>query len=297
MQPNTIKDFIAYTTDQFKKHQIYYGHGTETPEDEAWWLVTGFLKLPINEDLPENDQLTQEQQKSLLDLIKKRCEDKIPTAYLLKEAYLDGLKFYVDERVLIPRSPIAELIRNHFTPWLPEDMQVNRILDLCTGSGCLGILAADYYPEAKVDISDISKEALEVAKINIETYHQQNQIRIIQSDVFNNLKNEKYDIIISNPPYVDAKDISEMPKEYHHEPRLGLAAGADGLDIVKRILFEANDHLNENGALIVEVGNSQEALTQQFPNIPFIWLEFEFGGEGVFLLHKQDLKNLKRQTT
>lgn len=288
---STIEDFLNYGAKQLEDHNAYYGHGTENAEDEAWWLVTGFLKLPINEVHDLTQKLNEQQQKELIELIRKRSEDKIPTAYLLKEAYLDGVKFYVDERVLIPRSPIVELIRTHFIPWLNPKAQVTNILDLCTGSGCLGILAADYFPEAQVDVSDISKDALEIANKNIRTYTLQDRVHIIESDLFQNLKNKKYNIIISNPPYVNAQDLNEMPKEYQYEPQIGLAAGADGLDLVKTILAQADEHLLPGGILVVEVGNSAEALVKQFPKLNFVWVDFQFGGDGVFIISKEDLED------
>lgn len=290
-QLNTIEDFVRYAITQFEQEQAYYGHGTTESEDEAWWLVLGFLKLPLTErERYANTQVTDNEQKALLELIKRRAKDKVPVAYLLNEAYLRGFKFYVNEDVIIPRSPIAELIEKRFSPWLVDDEEYMNILDLCTGSGCLAILCAHYFPHADVDASDISAKALDVAQKNVSHYHLEEQVSLIQSDVFDRLGHKRYQVILSNPPYVDAEDISSMPKEYEHEPHLALAAGKDGLDIVHRILAKASDHLLPGGLLIVEVGNSQAALEAAYPNLPFTWLEFDDGGEGVFLLHKEDLE-------
>jgi ribosomal protein L3 glutamine methyltransferase len=287
---NTVHDLVRHAIKQFKAHKVYYGHGTTNAEDEAWWLVLEFLKLPVTERETYSDkEVTKAQQKALLKLINRRAQEKIPVAYLLGEAYLGGLKFYVNEQVLIPRSPIAELIEQRFSPWLKDTETAMNILDLCTGSGCLAILCAHYFPKAQIDASDISEAALEVAQRNINRYHLEAQVKLIKSDVFDDLSQKQYHVIISNPPYVDKVDLTNMPEEYHHEPRLGLAAGEDGLDIVRRILAQAKTHLLPGGLLIVEIGNSQAALAAAYPNLPFTWLEFAYGGEGVFLLHKEDL--------
>jgi len=287
---STLRDYWRYAVTEFETRGIYCGHGVDNAVDEAWWLLAGALKLPLNAREPFLEaHLTNAEKNALAELILLRGEQKIPTAYLLKEAYLGGLKFYVDQRVLIPRSPIAELIEQHFNPWLPADEAYMNILDLCTGSGCLAILCAHYFPEASIDAVDISVDALDVAKINCARYHLEEQIQLVHSDLFSELGKKQYQVIISNPPYVDRIDLETMPKEYHHEPRLGLAAGKDGLDIVKRILAGAKAHLVPGGLLIVEVGNSREALEAAYPDLPLVWLELERGGEGVFLLREEDL--------
>ena len=278
----TLADFYNYAVALMKKRRVYFGHGTDNAEDEAWWLIASILKLPIDQEIPEK-MLTATELKALQQVLQKRVEDRIPLAYLLREAYQYGHKFYVDERVLIPRSPIAELIKNQFQPWI-EAHRVKRILDLCTGSGCLAVLAALAFPKAHVDATDLSFDALEVAARNKVP-----AMRLIESDVFSALQGQKYDIILSNPPYVDARDLKEMPAEYHHEPRMALAAGEDGLDIVHRILKEAKAHLNPGGILVVEVSNSEDALVKAYPHLPFVWLDFEYGGHGVFLLKREDL--------
>jgi ribosomal protein L3 glutamine methyltransferase len=226
----------------------------------------------------------------LIELIERRIVERIPSAYLTNTARFAGLDFYVDQRVLIPRSPLAELIEKRFSPWLPQD-HAERILDLCTGSACIAVAIAHYFPEATVDALDLSQRALEVAAINVEKHHMQNRINLYPGDLFDALpeKNHQYDLIVSNPPYVDAKDMASLPTEYTHEPSLGLAAGTDGLDVVKKILLQAKDYLKPEGILVVEVGNSEAALMEYFSHIPFTWIEFERGEGGVFVLTHQDL--------
>lgn len=286
----TIRDFIRFATSQFHQEGLYFGHGTDNAWDEAVALTLHTLHLPHNIDRAVLDaNLTQEEKNKLLTLISMRVEKRIPVPYLTHEAWFSGLSFYVDERVLIPRSPIAELIENQFAPWIEPD-QVHNILDLCTGSGCIAIACAKAFTDAQVDASDISNEALAVAKINVLRHFVADQVELLESDLFNGLPNKKYDIIVSNPPYVSAEEMSELPKEYHHEPRLGLAAGDDGLDIATRIIRDAVKYLQPHGILVVEVGNSEFSLAEKYPEIPFTWLEFERGGGGVFVLTAEQLK-------
>ncbi len=287
----TVGDFFRFAITTLATEKVFLGHGTDDLQDEAWWLVAGALSLPLHMSpkLFLSARLTPTEKRHLVHLIYRRGVEKMPTAYLLKQAYQNGQPFYVDERVLIPRSPIAELIDHHFEPWLSHPESIERILDLCTGSGCLAILSALAFPDAKVDALELSEGALAVAERNIAEYGLQDQVRLLPSDVFSGLQNEQYDVVISNPPYVDAADLRSMPAEFHHEPRMALAAGEDGLEIVCKILKEARAYLKPEGLLIVEVGNSRAALEAAFPTLPFIWLDFERGGEGVFLLKREDL--------
>lgn len=286
----TIRDFIRYATSQFNEAGLFYGHGTDNAWDEAVALVLHTLHLQhaIN-PMVLDAHLTQGEQKTIAELIAKRVRERIPVPYLTHEAWFSGLSFYVDERVLIPRSPIAELIENHFKPWVNLS-NVHHILDLCTGSGCIAIACANAFPDSQVDASDISTEALAVAKINILRHEVEEQVHLHQADLFAGLPRKKYDIIVSNPPYVSAEEMTSLPPEYLHEPTLGLAAGTTGLDFSVRILREAGSFLQPRGILVVEVGNTEIALTNHFPRVPFTWLEFQRGGGGVFLLTAEQLK-------
>ncbi len=279
----TLRDHIRWAVSRFHGEQLFFGHGTDNAWDEARQLVLGALHLPWEvADAYLDCRLEEDEQEYLLALLKRRIEERVPTAYLLGEAWFCGLPFIVDERVLVPRSPIAELIGQHFAPWLPAEPA--RILDLCTGSGCIGIACAFAFPEAEVVLADLSFEALEVANQNIERHELEERVYTVQGDGFAGLPGQRFDLIVSNPPYVDAEDFADMPAEYQHEPELGLACGDDGLDLVRRMLAEAADHLSEQGLLIVEVGNSQVHVEALYPEVDFTWLEFEQGGHGVFLL-------------
>ena len=251
--------------------------------DEARQLVLGAVHLPWEiSDAYLDCRLEDDEHAHLQALLQRRIEERVPTAYLLGEAWFCGLPFVVDERVLVPRSPIAELIDRHFAPWLPTEPV--RILDLCTGSGCIGIACAYEFLEAEVVLADLSFDALEVANLNIERHGLEQRVYCVQGDGFAGLPGQRFDLIVSNPPYVDAEDFADMPAEYQHEPEIGLACGADGLDLVRRMLAEAADHLTERGVLIVEVGNSQVHVEALYPEVDFTWLDFQRGGHGVFLL-------------
>ena len=287
---HTIRDFIRWGASRMNEAGIYFGHGTDNAIDEAAALVLHALHLPP--DLHENylqASLTNSEKAAVLALLQRRIQERKPAAYLTHKAWFMGLPFYVDERVLVPRSPLAELIHSRFQPWLNEPDAVERVLDLCTGSGCIGIACAYAFPEADVTLSDISADALAVAQRNIDEHNLAERVQAIESDLFAALGTERFDIIISNPPYVSEDEMQDLATEYHHEPRLGLAAGEQGLDCVIRILQQALDHLNPQGLLIVEVGNSQYALSEVFPELPFTWLAFEHGGDGVFLLSAEQL--------
>ncbi|MCW3171150.1 50S ribosomal protein L3 N(5)-glutamine methyltransferase [Shewanella subflava] len=286
----TIGDMLRWAVSRFNDAGIYYGHGTDNAWDEAIALVFHALHLP--EEIGQqviHSNLTSSEKHKIVELIIRRVRERLPVPYLTNKARFAGLEFFVDERVLVPRSPIAEMINNHFSPWL-YNKPVHRIMDLCTGSACIAIACAYAFEDAEVDALDISEDALEVAQINIETLGVLERVFPIQSDLFSAIpKGPHYDLIVSNPPYVDEDDIGDMPNEYHHEPAIGLASGRDGLDLTKRILANAADYLTENGLLVVEVGNSMVHLMEQFPDVPFTWVDFEFGGDGVFVLTRDQL--------
>lgn len=285
----TITDFIRFGASLFKQSDLFFGHGNATAIDEAANLVLHTLNLePDTHSVYFASKLTENEKHAVIDILFRRAKEKIPAAYLTNETWFAGLPFYVDERVLVPRSPISELIQNHYEPWI-EPENVEQILDLCTGSGCIAIANAYYFPGAQIDAVDISEDALDVALQNIEKHGLVDQVNIVQSDLFNNLKGKQYDIIVSNPPYVDAEDLASMPNEYHAEPQIGLEAGDDGLELVIPMLEQAADHLFPEGILIVEVGNSAHALEERYPDLPFFWFEFEHGGEGIFVLTKEQL--------
>jgi ribosomal protein L3 glutamine methyltransferase len=286
----TIRDWIRYAVSQFEASDVFYGHGTDNAYDEAVWLIMSAMHLPM--DTLNNfldARITTDERIKLANFIEQRITKHTPTAYLLKEAWLQGLKFYVDERVLIPRSFIAELLADGLSSWIEFPEMVESAADICTGSGCLGILLASVFPNAEVDVIDISQDAIDVANINIANYSLQEQVTAIKSDMFTALKGKKYDLIISNPPYVDAPSMAALPQEYQNEPQLALGSGDAGLDHTHTILREAANYLNDDGILIVEIGHNREALEAAYPNIIFNWLEVSSGNEFVFLLTKSQL--------
>jgi len=285
----TINDLLRWGTTQFNQADIFYGHGCDNAWDEAVALTMHALCLPIDSPLNiTSARVTQSERAAVIELFSRRINERLPVAYLTNVAWFAGLQYYVDERVLVPRSPIAQLIEQGFEPFLGAK-PVYRALDLCTGSGCIAIAMAHQFTEAEIDAIDISQEALEVATFNIFEHGVDDRVIPLASDLMNEVLRERYDLIVSNPPYVDQEDMDGLPQEFIHEPALGLAAGYDGLDLVKRILVDATDCLNDNGILVVEVGNSQIHVEAQFPEVPFHWVEFTQGGHGVFILTKQQL--------
>jgi len=286
----TIRDLMRWGASCFNQAGLTFGHGTDNIFDEALVLVSHALHLPLQ--FPEHylaAHVTAEERDAALALIQQRIETRKPAAYLTHEAWFAGLPFYVDERVLVPRSPLAERIEHGFEPWLQSDA-IERVLDLCTGSGCIAIACAAHFENAHVDAVDISDDALAIARLNVERHDLQDWVQVIKSDLFAAVGMQRYQMIISNPPYVSAEEMQGLPDEYRHEPEIGLAAGGEGLDVVIRILAQAASHLEADGILVVEVGNGRELLSECFPDVPFLWLEFERGGHGVFLLDAQQVQ-------
>ncbi len=287
--PYSVKDFILQGEARLGQADLAYGHGTDNPRDETAWLVGRTLGLAPHElDAHLDRVLTPAEQAAVQQIIDARIATRKPAAYLLKEAWFAGLRFYVDERVLVPRSLMGELILDAFQPWVATD-SVRRVLDLCTGSGCIAIAAALAFPQTQVDATDISADALAVARINVAGHHLEHRVRIIESDLYAALAGERYDLILSNPPYVDAMDMAGLPQEYRHEPSLALASGASGLDAIIRILAAAAAHLQPGGILVAEVGNSCGALQERYPEVPFTWLATASGDDSVFMLTLEEL--------
>ena len=291
-QTKTIGEMLEYGQMLFENSDIYFGHGTDNAWDEAVYLLSSVLNLPPNADRSLlGNSVSDNDQEKITALFHRRIDERVPAPYITKQAWFCTLPFYVDERVIVPRSPIAELIYNQFQPWCIETP--NKILDLCTGSGCIGIACAYAFERAEVVLSDISPDALEVTAINIDQHDLNSRVSAIESDLFSAFEasaKHSFDLIVSNPPYVDADDLAKMPDEYSHEPDLALASGDDGLDFTRRLLREAANYLTEQGVLIVEVGNSSVALEKAFPQVPFTWLEFTEGDGGVFVLTRTQLR-------
>ena len=287
---HTLRDWLRFSVSAFNESKLTFGHGSENAYDEAVYLILHTLHLPLDTLEPFLDaRLTLQEKTVLMALLKRRVEQKIPAAYLTHEAWLGEFKFYVDERVIVPRSFIAELLRERLSPWVADAENTTAVLDLCTGSGCLAILAAHAFPNAMVDAVDLSADALQVAQRNVSDYELTDRVQLIQSDLFKSLNGKQYDIIISNPPYVDAPSVAALPAEYLHEPKLALGSGEDGLDATREILKQAAAHLTPHGILIVEIGHNRDALEAAYPNLPFTWLDVSAGDEFVFLLHRNDL--------
>ena len=288
---DTLRDFIRWGTSEFNRNGLAFAHGFADALDESRYLSLHALSLPY--DLADgylDSNLTDSEKEQVFNLLNLRVKSRQPVAYITRESWFCGLKFYVDERVLVPRSPIAELIDKQFEPWINSE-RVHSILDLCTGSACIAIACQYAFPEADVFASDVSKDALEVAKINRQQHDLDDVLTLYESDLFENIPEQGFDVIVSNPPYVDAEDMTGLPAEFHHEPRLGLAAGEDGMLLVDRMLKKASAYLNEGGVLLIEVGNSQAAMMQRYADLPMTWIDFEYGGSGVCCIQAADLAN------
>ena len=286
----TVRDYLRYAVSRFNAAGLFFGHGNDNAWDEAVYLTLHTLNLPLDRLEPFLDaRLLPHEREMLLDIYSRRSQDRLPAAYLTHEAWLGEHRFYVDERVIVPRSFIAELLQEQLTPWIDDPWAIESALDLCTGSGCLAILTALAFPEAQVDAVDLSKDAISVAERNIADYHLTERIELIQSDAFRQLDGKRYDLIISNPPYVNAESVAALPQEYLHEPEMALGSGDDGLDFTRIILREAKKHLTTNGVLVVEIGHNRDELEAAYPTLPFTWLDTAAGDEYVFLLHAADL--------
>lgn len=287
---HTVRDYLRFAVSRFNQAKLFFGHGSSDAYDEAAYLILHTLHLPPDRLEPFLDaRLTDSERSEVLDIIHRRVEHRIPAAYLTHQAFLGEFSFYVDERVIVPRSFIAELLLEQLSPWIAKPEEINSVLDLCTGSGCLAILAAHAFPCASVDAVDLSSAALAVAERNIADYQLQERVTLLESDLYTKLDGKQYDLIISNPPYVDAESVAALPQEYLHEPKLALGSGRDGLDATRVILEHAAQHLTENGILVVEIGHNRDVLEAAYPSLPFTWLDVSAGDQFVFMLHRNDL--------
>ena len=286
----TVRDMMRFAVSRFTEAGLFFGHGSDNAWDESAYLLLHTLNLPLDRLEPFMDaRLTSDERALVLKIIRRRISERLPAAYLTNEAWLGEHRFYVDRRVSAPRSHIAELLREQLTPWIDDPWAVQSALDLCTGSGCLAILAALAFPESTVDAIDISPDALAVARRNVDDYGLESRVNLIESDAFAAVPGKRYDVIISNPPYVNAESMANLPEEYLREPVLALASGEDGLDFTRILLREAGDHLNPGGLLVVEIGNNRDELEQAFPDTPFTWLDTAAGDGFVFMLRKEEL--------
>jgi ribosomal protein L3 glutamine methyltransferase len=289
-QLQTVRDLLRFAVSRFTEARLFFGHGSASAYDEAAYLILHSLHLPPDQLEPFLDaRLTTTERAQVLHVIERRAIEKIPAAYLTNEAWLGDFCFYVDERVIVPRSFIAELLREQLAPWVREPNAVHSALDLCTGSGCLAVLLAHAFENAAIDASDVSEDALEVADKNVADYGLERRINLVRSDLFNGLTGRCYDLIVSNPPYVNAASMAALPEEYRHEPRSALSSGVDGLDATRAILREAANHLTENGILVAEIGHNRAELEKNFPRTPFTWLQTSAGDEFVFLLRRNEI--------
>ena len=287
---HTLRDVLRHAITRFNTEQLYFGHGSDNAFDEAAYLLLHTLKLPLDQLDPFLDaRLTTDEIQTLLGLIERRANDRVPVAYLTNEALLSDYRFYVDERVIVPRSFIAELIPVQFQPWVPDPDAVHKVLELCTGSGCLAIMLADAFPNAQIDAVDLSVDALEVAKKNVAEYELQDRVTLYQSDLYEKLPTKKYDLIVTNPPYVNSVSMLKLPPEYRAEPQLALAGGDDGMDLVRRIVAGAKERLTPSGVLVVEIGNEFAHAEAAFAELELTWLSTSAGDESVFLLTADQL--------
>ncbi len=286
----TLRDLLRHAVTRFNTEKLFFGHGSDNAYDEAAYLLLHTLRLPLDQLDPFLDaRLTDQEIAALLGLIERRAKDRVPVAYLTQEAQLCGYRFYVDERVIVPRSFIAELIPEQFQPWIADPDEVTSVLELCTGSGCLAIMLADAFPNAHIDAVDLSADALEVASKNIDDYQLQDRITLHRSDLYNEVPQKKYDLIVTNPPYVNSASMAKLPAEYLNEPQMALAGGADGMDLVRRIVAGAKERLTPNGVLVVEIGNEFAYAETAFADLELTWLSTSAGDESVFLLTADQL--------
>lgn len=287
----TIRDFLRYAVTRFNTAKLFFGHGSSNAFDEAAYLILHTLNLPLDKLDPFLDaQLLPNEVSAVLKALDQRTTERLPAAYITNEAWLGGYRFYVDSRVIVPRSFISELIQEQFAPWVDDPDSVKRILELCTGSGCLPIMLADAFPNAKVDAVDISADALAVARRNVEDYELQGRIMLIKSDLYANVPQKKYDLIISNPPYVNSDSMGQLPEEYRHEPSIALDGGPDGMALVRNIVAGAKQRLTEQGILMVEIGHERAHAEAAFPELDFTWLSTSAGDDMIFLLRADQLK-------
>jgi ribosomal protein L3 glutamine methyltransferase len=290
----TIRDLLRHAVSRFNQARLFFGHGSVDAWNEAVYLILHTLHLPLDRLDPFLDaRVMKSERDAVLAIIDRRADERVPAAYLTGEAWLGDYRFVVDERVIVPRSFIAELLFEQLTPWIADPDAVAAVLDLCTGSGCLAIIAADVFPSASVDAVDVSADALTVARINVEGYALDDRVRLIESDLFNDVPVRRYDLIVTNPPYVNDASMDRLPDEYRHEPRTALAGGRDGLDLVRRILAEAANRLTDDGLLVVEVGNERPHVEAAFPDLPCTWLSTSAGDDAVFAVQAADLKSLR----
>lgn len=287
----TLRDLLRYAVTRFNRAELAFGHGSANAHDEAAYLLLHTLRLPLDQLEPYLDaRLLPDEIESLINVIERRATERLPAAYITNEAFLGHYRFYVDPRAIVPRSFIAELIPEFFQPWVDDPESISNVLELCTGSGCLAIMLADAFPNARVDAVDLSADALAVAQRNVQDYRMQERVRLFESDLYQALPPQGYDLIVSNPPYVNAGSMQKLPPEYRHEPHMALAGGADGMDLVRRIVDGARERLNDGGVLVVEIGNEREHAEAAFPELELTWLSTSAGDDQVFLVTAEQLR-------